>query len=65
MQKHYQQRDLAAREWKTKGGKVAGYFCDKVPEEVILKPRGNLKGQVVPFSGKLPPFAGIIGHKAS
>ena len=36
MQKHYQQRDLAAREWKDKGGKVAGYFCDNVPEEMIL-----------------------------
>jgi len=36
MQKHYQQRDLAAREWKEKGGKVVGYFCDKVPEEMIL-----------------------------
>ena len=36
MQEHYQQRDLAAREWKKKGGKVVGYFCDKVPEEMIL-----------------------------
>jgi benzoyl-CoA reductase/2-hydroxyglutaryl-CoA dehydratase subunit BcrC/BadD/HgdB len=36
MQKHYQQRDLAAREWKERGGKVAGYFCDNVPEEMIL-----------------------------
>ena len=36
MQKHYQQRDLAARQWKKKGGKVVGYFCDKVPEEMIL-----------------------------
>lgn len=36
MQKHYQQRDLAAREWRDRGGKVAGYFCDNVPEEMIL-----------------------------
>ena len=36
MRKHYQQRDLAAREWKDQGGKVAGYFCDNVPEEIIL-----------------------------
>jgi benzoyl-CoA reductase/2-hydroxyglutaryl-CoA dehydratase subunit BcrC/BadD/HgdB len=36
MQKHYRQRDLAAREWKAEGGKVAGYFCDSVPEELIL-----------------------------
>ena len=36
MQKHYQQRDLAAREWKEKGGKVVGYFCNEAPEEMIL-----------------------------
>jgi benzoyl-CoA reductase/2-hydroxyglutaryl-CoA dehydratase subunit BcrC/BadD/HgdB len=36
MQKYYQQRDLAAKEWKGKGGKVIGYFCDKVPEEMML-----------------------------
>jgi benzoyl-CoA reductase/2-hydroxyglutaryl-CoA dehydratase subunit BcrC/BadD/HgdB len=36
MQKHYQQRDLAAREWKARRGKVAGYFCNNVPEEMIL-----------------------------
>lgn len=36
MQKHYRQRDIAAREWKKKGGKVVGYFCDSVPEELIL-----------------------------
>ena len=36
MRKHYQHRDLAAREWKRKGGKVAGYFCNNVHEEMIL-----------------------------
>jgi benzoyl-CoA reductase/2-hydroxyglutaryl-CoA dehydratase subunit BcrC/BadD/HgdB len=35
MQKYYEQRDLAGREWKEKGGKVVGYFCDIVPEELI------------------------------
>ncbi len=35
MQRHYRQRDLAAREWKKKG-KVVGYLCDSVPEELIL-----------------------------
>lgn len=35
MQMHYQQRDLAARKWKENGGKVAGYFCDNVPHEMI------------------------------
>ena len=35
MQKHYQQRDLSARKWKEKGGKVVGYFCDNVPHEMI------------------------------
>ena len=36
LQKHYRQRDLAARQWKEKGGKVVGYLCDNVPEEFIL-----------------------------
>ncbi len=36
MQKYYEQRDLAAKEWKEKGGKVVGYFCDSVPDEMIL-----------------------------
>jgi benzoyl-CoA reductase/2-hydroxyglutaryl-CoA dehydratase subunit BcrC/BadD/HgdB len=36
LQKYYQQRDLAAREWKQKGGRVVGYFCNNVPEEMIL-----------------------------
>jgi benzoyl-CoA reductase/2-hydroxyglutaryl-CoA dehydratase subunit BcrC/BadD/HgdB len=36
LQKHYRERDLAAREWKKKGGKVVGYFCTQVPEELIL-----------------------------
>jgi benzoyl-CoA reductase/2-hydroxyglutaryl-CoA dehydratase subunit BcrC/BadD/HgdB len=35
-QKHYHHQDLAAREWKEKGGRVVGYFCDSVPEELIL-----------------------------
>ena len=36
MQKHYHQRDLAARKWKENGGKVVGYFCDNVPDEMIM-----------------------------
>lgn len=36
LSKHYRQRDTAAREWKENGGKVIGYFCDSVPEELIL-----------------------------
>jgi benzoyl-CoA reductase/2-hydroxyglutaryl-CoA dehydratase subunit BcrC/BadD/HgdB len=36
MKKHYRERDLAAREFKEKGGKVVGYMCDSVPEEMIL-----------------------------
>src|SRR5512136_1416088 len=35
MREHYRQRALAAREWGKKG-KVVGYFCDSVPEELIL-----------------------------
>lgn len=36
MEKHYRQRNLAAQEWKQDGGKVIGYFCDNVPEELIM-----------------------------
>ncbi len=32
----YIQRDIAAREWKAKGGKVVGYISDDVPDEMIL-----------------------------
>jgi len=32
----YQQRDGAARAWKQQGGRVVGYLCDNVPEELIL-----------------------------
>ncbi|MBN1366548.1 MAG: 2-hydroxyacyl-CoA dehydratase [Dehalococcoidales bacterium] len=35
IQHNYQQRDMAAREWKNKGGKVVGYFCNNVPDELI------------------------------
>jgi len=31
MQKHYERRDLAARMWKDKGGKVVGYVSNDVP----------------------------------
>ena len=34
--KNYNQRDLAARDWKKKGGKVVGYICNSVPEELIM-----------------------------
>lgn len=33
---HYRHRDLAARAWKAAGGKVVGYLCDNVPEELIM-----------------------------
>jgi benzoyl-CoA reductase/2-hydroxyglutaryl-CoA dehydratase subunit BcrC/BadD/HgdB len=35
-QYYYKHRDAAAREWKKRGGKVVGYFCIDVPEELIL-----------------------------
>jgi benzoyl-CoA reductase/2-hydroxyglutaryl-CoA dehydratase subunit BcrC/BadD/HgdB len=35
LKEHYQNRDRAARDWKEKGGKVVGYRCDNVPEEMI------------------------------
>ena len=33
---HYRHRDRAARAWKAAGGKVVGYLCDNVPEELIM-----------------------------
>ena len=33
---HYRQRDRAARVWKQAGGRVVGYLCDNVPEELIV-----------------------------
>jgi benzoyl-CoA reductase/2-hydroxyglutaryl-CoA dehydratase subunit BcrC/BadD/HgdB len=36
IQKYYQDRNLAALEWKKKGGKVIGYICNNVPEELIM-----------------------------
>ena len=33
---HYQQRDQAARAWRSNGGRVVGYLCDNVPEELIM-----------------------------
>ena len=36
MQKYYKRRDLAAKEWKERGGKVVGYLSNDVPEEMIL-----------------------------
>ena len=36
IQKYYQDRGLAALEWKENGGKVVGYFCNNVPDELIM-----------------------------
>lgn len=35
MRENYAQRDKAARDWKARGGKVVGYVCEVVPEELI------------------------------
>jgi len=35
LREHEQQRDQAARAWKAAGGKVVGYICETVPEELI------------------------------
>ena len=32
----YRERDRAARAWKAAGGRVVGYLCDNIPEELIL-----------------------------
>lgn len=36
MQKHYHQRDLAAKECKNSGGKIVGYISDNIPVEMII-----------------------------
>jgi len=36
MKQYYQNRTLAAQEWKKKGGKVVGYVYTSVPEEIIV-----------------------------
>ena len=36
MQKNYEHRDLSARACKSRGGKVVGYICNSVPEELIM-----------------------------
>ena len=36
MRDHYENRLGAAREWRAAGGKVVGYVCDNVPEELII-----------------------------
>jgi benzoyl-CoA reductase/2-hydroxyglutaryl-CoA dehydratase subunit BcrC/BadD/HgdB len=36
LREHYRDRDRAARAWKADGGRVVGYLCDNVPEELIL-----------------------------
>lgn len=63
MQKCYKQPDLAAREWKKRGGKVIGYFCNAVPEELILaagffplRIRGNPGGNTDVIDKYLEPF---------
>ncbi|MBI5420070.1 MAG: 2-hydroxyacyl-CoA dehydratase, partial [Deltaproteobacteria bacterium] len=36
MKRHYRERDLAAKRWQAKGGKVVGYAYTSVPEELII-----------------------------
>ena len=36
LRSHYRERDRAARAWKEAGGRVVGYLCDNIPEELIL-----------------------------
>ena len=35
LKRHYQDRQLAPRDWKARGRKVVGYICNAVPEELI------------------------------
>jgi benzoyl-CoA reductase/2-hydroxyglutaryl-CoA dehydratase subunit BcrC/BadD/HgdB len=75
IQKYYRNRDLAASEWKKKGGKVVGYFCDNVPDELILaagcfplRLSGNPDINLKPDSEYFPAFAnqeGFVGSMVS
>ena len=38
----YRERDRAARAWKAAGGRVVGYLCDNIPEELILAEAARL-----------------------
>ena len=35
IRQNYENRHLGARDWKARGGKVVGYVCNSVPEELI------------------------------
>src|SRR6478609_9535059 len=36
LREQYRWRDRAARAWKADGGRVVGYLCDNMPEELIM-----------------------------
>jgi benzoyl-CoA reductase/2-hydroxyglutaryl-CoA dehydratase subunit BcrC/BadD/HgdB len=54
IQQYYLDRKLAAKQWKRTGGKVVGYFCNNVPEEMILA------GGFLPFRVTGDPMSSTI-----
>jgi benzoyl-CoA reductase/2-hydroxyglutaryl-CoA dehydratase subunit BcrC/BadD/HgdB len=36
LRSYYNDSTAFAKEWKANGGKVVGYFCDSVPEEILI-----------------------------
>lgn len=60
---HYQEPGRSARRWKAAGGRVAGYFCDAVPRELIraaglfpYRVSGDGSGRRDQAAGLVDPF---------
>jgi benzoyl-CoA reductase/2-hydroxyglutaryl-CoA dehydratase subunit BcrC/BadD/HgdB len=64
LRQHYRQRDRSARAWQAAGGRVVGYLCDNVPEELILaagflpyRLSGDPEASTEPLDRYVQPFA--------
>lgn len=60
--KYYEQRDLAARQWRARGRKVIGYMCNSVPEEMIIA-AGALPVRITGTPGD--PIDTMVGYVGS
>jgi 2-hydroxyglutaryl-CoA dehydratase, D-component len=63
LEKHYRQRDLRARTWKSNGGKVVGYFGEVVPVELSgnhAAPVTHLGQHYFPYADKSVPGSRVM-----
>ena len=60
--KYYENRDLAARNWRARGRKVIGYMCNAVPEELIMA-AGALPVRITGTPGA--PIDTMVGYVGS